>query len=216
MSERDLFRKIYWTAASLAVFILAVLISVIFLNPTSVGSPDFVQNINLWAVIWAFTFVIVLILSFILARDLIKLFFEYQAKKPGSRIKTKLVTTFVIFSLFPALIMFFLAFGLINRNLQLWFTSPSEQLFGSSDRIVAQFYRAAIDRLFGEVEASAVGAEFFGAAAVVGQEQNERVLPETALLPSAEIETENLLCAALERGFRAHLRRPGNYAALLD
>ncbi|MFQ5740465.1 MAG: ATP-binding protein [Acidobacteriota bacterium] len=140
MSQRELRKKIYWTLASLAVVILAFLSSVIFLNPTSVGSPDFVENINLWAVIWAFNFIVVLTLSFFLARNLIKLFFEYQTRQPGSRIKSKLITTFVIFSMFPALIMSFLAFGLINRNLRLWFTSPSEQLLRSSQLITSNFY----------------------------------------------------------------------------
>ncbi len=140
MNRRDLLNKIYWTVAFLGFFLVAFAVSVAFLNPTSVGSPDFIENVNLWAVIWAGNFVIVLVLSFILARDLIKLFFEYQARRPGSRIKGKLITTFVVFSMFPALIMSFLAYGLINRNLSLWFSSPSEQLIGSSDQIVSSFY----------------------------------------------------------------------------
>lgn len=126
--------------AALIVLIGALLISIVFLNPTSVGSPDFIGNITLWAVIWAATYVIILVLSFILARDLVKLFFDYQAGRPGSRIKGKLIATFIVFSLFPALVMSFLAFGLINRNLQLWFTSPTEQILTSSDRVVNRFY----------------------------------------------------------------------------
>jgi PAS domain S-box-containing protein len=140
MIQKEPLKRIYWTAGALAVFILAILFSVTFLNPTSVGNPDFIENVNLWAVIWAITFVIVLILSFVLARDLIKLLFEYQKRKPGSRIKGKLVATFIIFSMFPALIMSLLAFGLINRNLRLWFTAPSEQLLGSSEVVVSRFY----------------------------------------------------------------------------
>ena len=140
MTRKELLRKIYWTAATLVVSVLAIFLSVLLLNPTSVGSPQFVANINLWAVIWAFTFVLVLILSFVLARDVIKLFFEYQARTTGSRIKGKLITVFIIFSMFPALIMSSLAFGLINRNLRLWFASPTEQLLGSSEQIVAGYY----------------------------------------------------------------------------
>ncbi len=125
----------------LAIFVSVFLLTIIFLNPTSVGSADFVSNINLWAGIWAVNFLLFLTLTFLLARDLIKLFFEYQAGHPGSRLKSKLITTFIIFSMFPALIMSFLAIGLINRNLRLWLTSPSEQLFTSSDLIVDGFYR---------------------------------------------------------------------------
>ena len=154
MSRRLLLNKIYRTVAALVVLILALLVSIVFLNPTSVGNPDFVGNINLWAVIWAATFVFFLVLSFILARDLVKLFFDYQARRPGSRIKGKLIATFIVFSLFPALVMSFLAFGLINRNLQLWFTSPTEQILTSSERIVSRFYEQGRQLALSEIRSA--------------------------------------------------------------
>ena len=140
MNRQSLLRNIYWTSAFLAIVVVVFLVSVVFLNPSSVGNPHFVRNINLWAVVWAINFVLVLILSFILARNLIKLFFEFQANRPGSRIKTKLVITLITFSLVPALIMSFLAFGLINQNLRQWFSAPSEQLLDSSQLIARHYY----------------------------------------------------------------------------
>ncbi len=140
MNRQSLLRNIYWTSAFLAIVVVVFLVSVVFLNPSSVGNPHFVRNINLWAVVWAINFVLVLILSFILARNLIKLFFEFQANRPGSRIKTKLVITLITFSLVPALIMSFLAFGLINQNLRQWFSAPSEQLLDSSQLIARRYY----------------------------------------------------------------------------
>ena len=123
------------------MFVLAFLVSVVFLNPSSVGNQNFLWFLNLWALIWALIFILVLILTFILARNLILLFFEYQARHPGSRIKSKLVSTFVIFSLFPSLIMFFVAFGLINENLTKWVSAPSEQLLESSSFIADRYYQ---------------------------------------------------------------------------
>ena len=140
MDQKSLLKKIYRTGAFLALFSLVFLVSILFLKPSSVGNPNFISNINLWSAAWALNFVIVLLLLFMLARDLIKLLFDYQAARPGSRIKGKLVMTFVLFSMFPALIMSLLAFGLINHNLRLWFTSPSDQLLGSSDVIVSEYY----------------------------------------------------------------------------
>ncbi len=140
MKERDLLHKIYWVTAFLTLFVLILLASVIFLNPSSVGNTGFVWKIYLWAVIWAFNFIIVLVLSFVLARNLVKLFFEYQRNRPGSRIKSKLVITLTLFSFFPALIMSFLAFGLINQNLRQWFSSPSEELLEASEVIAENYY----------------------------------------------------------------------------
>ena len=141
MKQQELLQKLYWIAATLTGVILAFLASVIFLNPSSVGNPSFVWNINLWALAWALNFVIVLGLFFLLARNLVKLFFEYQRHRPGSRLKTKLVVTLIAFSLLPALIMAFLAFGLINQNLRQWFSSPTEQLLESSQSISRSYYQ---------------------------------------------------------------------------
>jgi len=140
MMRNKLLKRIYWSSGLLAVFVLAFLVSVVFLNPSSVGNRNFLWFLNLWAFVWALIFILVLILTFILARNLILLFFEYQVRHPGSRIKSKLVSTFVIFSLFPALIMFFVAFGLINENLTKWVSAPSDQLLESSSFIAQQYY----------------------------------------------------------------------------
>ena len=159
MAQKTLRQKIYWTGAGLAILLLSFLVSITFLNPSSVGNTDFVENINLWAFIWAVNFVLFLILCFILARDLIKLYFEHPSEELGKRIKSKLITTFTLFSLFPAVLMSFLAFGLINSNLQLWFTSPSEQLLESAEDVIATFYEQnrrlllqSLGQVLGEVD----------------------------------------------------------------
>lgn len=140
MKRERLRRRIYWISGLSLLFALAFLTSVIFLNPSSVGNENFVWFFNLWALIWALIFIIVLALTYLLARNLIKLLFEYPAQERG-RIKGKLILTFTIFSLFPAMIMFFLAFGLINQNLTKWVSAPSEQLLDSSQAISDQYYR---------------------------------------------------------------------------
>ncbi len=150
MTRHKLLGRIIWTSAALLALVLAFLVSVIFLNPSSVGNRDFLWNFNFWASMWAMLFVLVLVLAVVLARYLIRLFFEYQAGYPGSRIKTKLVLTFVIFALFPALIMAFLAFGLINQNLTTWVSAPSEQLLSASGTISQDYYAEKERRLLAE------------------------------------------------------------------
>ena len=141
MKQQALVRKICGTTVAFGILLLIFLASVVFLNPTSVGNPWFVSKSYLWAIVWVLTFIIFLGLSLVLGRNLIKLFFEYQANRPGSRIKTKLVIILIVFSLFPSLIMSFLAFGLINRNLQQWFSSPSRQMLDSSLKITKSYYQ---------------------------------------------------------------------------
>ena len=140
MNRKDIPRKLYYLAGASFFFVLIFLISVIFLNPSSVGNENFVGYFNLWALFWSLIFITILILAFLLARNIIKAFFEYQSHTPGSGLKTKLILTFGIFSLFPSMIMLFIAYGLINQNLTKWVSAPSEQLLESSQVIADQYY----------------------------------------------------------------------------
>ena len=140
MKRLERLRRIYWTGALLAASALLVIVVILFLNPTSVGNPQFVSNLTLWSAVWAIYFIVALTLLFIFARNLIKLLFEHQSNRRGARLKRKLVLTLTIISLFPALILFFVAYGLINTNLDFWFSSPSEDLLKSAETIASNYY----------------------------------------------------------------------------
>src|SRR3989442_11304737 len=94
----------------LATFVflcLALILTQIFLHQTSVGSPKFVRGTLL---LWTVTILVILallILATVLGRNLIKLYFERRSGQVGSRFKAKMVTTFVVLSLLPALLLFF-------------------------------------------------------------------------------------------------------------
>ncbi len=168
MTRQKLIRKIYWIAGCLAVFTLIYLGSVIFLHPSSVGSPNFGRYINIWAGIWTVNFLIVFALSFILARNLVKLFFEFQDKQPGSRIKAKLMLAHVVISLFPASIMAILALGLINETLDQWFKSPSRQLLTSASQIEQNYY--SLHRTLSLRVASEAARDFAAAGSAASRE----------------------------------------------
>ena len=155
MNRRDIPRKLYFLAGASFFFIFIFLVSVIFLNPSSVGNENFVGYFNLWALFWSLIFITILILAFLLARNIIKAFFEYQSHTPGSGLKTKLILTFGIFSLFPSMIMLFIAYGLINQNLTKWVSAPSEQLLESSQTIADEFYSLKKEQILAAGEAVA-------------------------------------------------------------
>lgn len=142
VDRKSIRRQIYWLAATLLVFLLAFLTSQIFLNPSSVGNPRFISNFNLWAAVWAINFLIVLALTFFLLRNVIKLFFEYRHERLGSKIKLKLVLVLAMLSLLPSALLFFIAYGLINRTLTQWFNAPGEQMLTASESIAQSYYEA--------------------------------------------------------------------------
>ncbi|HEY3132128.1 MAG TPA: ATP-binding protein [Acidobacteriota bacterium] len=143
MSEKkSIQRQIYWLGGALVFFLLLFLISQFFLNPSSVGNARFLENLNLWAAVFAINFLVVLALSFFLLRNLIKLFFEYRHERIGSKIKVKLVTVLIVLSLLPSLSLLLIAFALINTTLTQWFNAPAKQVLSHSEAIAESYYRA--------------------------------------------------------------------------
>ncbi|GAB4229381.1 MAG: ATP-binding protein [Acidobacteriota bacterium] len=150
-------RRILWFSVAVAATGIALFVSVVFLNPSSVGNRRFLWNLQLWAGVWSIVFLLLLSLTVVLARHIIHAFFEIEGSRRGAGIKSKLVRTFTIFSLFPALIMAFLAFGLINQNLSSWVSAPAEQLLSSAHEI-AEIYYQELERRLGRL-ADALAAQ---------------------------------------------------------
>jgi two-component system, NtrC family, nitrogen regulation sensor histidine kinase NtrY len=117
-----------------------------FLHRTSVGSQKF---IGVTFLLWTATFVVVLaimILATVLGRNLIKLYFEKKSGQLGSGFKAKMVSTFIVLSLLPALLLFILAFLLISRSMGHWFLAGQDQIMKYSRELAEQYYAEAEQR----------------------------------------------------------------------
>ena len=125
---------------TIATLSLALIATQIFLHQTSVGSPKFVGGTFL---LWTATVLVILallILATVLVRNLVRLYFDRKSGQVGSRFRTTMVTTFVVLSLLPAVLLFFLAYGLINFSIDRWFSAPAAQMLVNSRAIAAQYY----------------------------------------------------------------------------
>jgi len=139
--RRRIHRQIQWLSGALGFFLLLFLFSQLLLHPSDVGNENFLFNFMLWAAVWAINFLIVLALSFFLIRNLIKLFFEYRHERIGSKIKVKLVTVQIALSLLPSVMLFLIAYVLINSTLTQWFNAPGEKMIQSSWAIAQSYYQ---------------------------------------------------------------------------
>ncbi|HEY2933961.1 MAG TPA: ATP-binding protein [Acidobacteriota bacterium] len=139
--KRRIHRQIQWLSGLLVFFLLLFLVSQLLLHPSDVGNENFLFNFMLWAAVWAINFLIVLALCFVLLRNLIKLFFEYRHERIGSKIKVKLVTVQIALSLLPSVMLFLIAYVLINSTLTRWFNAPGEKMIQSSWAIAESYYQ---------------------------------------------------------------------------
>lgn len=126
--------------ASIAFLALSLAATLIFLNITSVGSPRFIRNTYL---LYTATFLVVLallILATVLGRNLIKLYFERKSGQVGSGFRTKIVSTFIVLSLLPAILLFVLAYTLISSSIEQWFRAPPAEMMENSRKLAQQYY----------------------------------------------------------------------------
>ena len=76
------------------------------------------------------------VLLLLLSRNLIKTYFERRHRLIGSGFRTKLVAAFIGFSLIPTVLLAFVASGLVNKAVDVWF---SDQI----DRVMRDSYEVA-------------------------------------------------------------------------
>ena len=72
-------------------------------------------------------FLLLIALSFVLVRNLLKLYTERRSGKLGSKFRTRMVVGALALSLTPVIFLFAFAYGLMNRSIDKWFSQPFEE-----------------------------------------------------------------------------------------
>jgi len=83
----------------------------------------------------ALVFLLLVALTFVLFRNLLKLYAERQLGVLGSRFRTRMVIGALLLSFLPSIVMFMFAYGLMNRSIDKWFSGPVEQIQQDSGQI---------------------------------------------------------------------------------
>lgn len=91
-------------------------------------NPDTNQQLLFFASLSALIFLLFVALTFVLARNLLKLFAERRLGVLGSKFRTRLVVGSLLLSFLPVIGMFFFAYVLMNRSIDKWFSSPVEEV----------------------------------------------------------------------------------------
>ncbi|HVO43924.1 MAG TPA: ATP-binding protein, partial [Aggregatilineales bacterium] len=67
-------------------------------------------------------------LTFVLVRNLLKLFAERRLGVLGSKFRTRLVVAGLLLAFLPVIMMYWFAYGLMNRSIDKWFSQPVEEV----------------------------------------------------------------------------------------
>ncbi|MEA2560494.1 MAG: two-component system, NtrC family, nitrogen regulation sensor histidine kinase NtrY [Acidobacteriota bacterium] len=99
-----------------------------------------VTNKVLLFVLWYVNVILILVVAFVLLRNLIKLLVERRHRILGSNFKFKLVATYVGLSLIPVLILFFIAMELLQGSFDRWFNTPLAPALERGNAVAHAFY----------------------------------------------------------------------------
>ncbi|HEY4706716.1 MAG TPA: ATP-binding protein [Thermodesulfobacteriota bacterium] len=116
--------------------------------------------------------ILLILLVFLILRNMVKLFMERKMKVMGSRLRTKLVTSFVSLSIVPTVLLFVIVIGFINKSIDGWFGIKIEDSLKESLELAKNYYKDMNDRVESASRSLAVSApkEGFGS----DQERLER------------------------------------------
>jgi two-component system nitrogen regulation sensor histidine kinase NtrY len=123
------------------LLLLAALVGTVALANRSTGlSPDFLTEFVLYA-LWAADLTILLGLTFVLARNVVKLIVERRRALPFARFRAKLVAVLLGMTLIPAVLVLIVGSELIRNSVDRWFNAPIEEVLTSANTIAGDYYQ---------------------------------------------------------------------------
>ncbi len=122
---------------------------------TQEASPEELTNRLLLFILWYLDISLILILTFILARNLIHLFVESRSGVLGSRFRTKLVLTYVGLTFVPVIFIFLIATNFLQRSIDRWFSAPVEETLRSGAAATVGVRELVEERLQHQAEVAA-------------------------------------------------------------
>ena len=114
-----------------------------------------------------------LLLIFLVLRNVAKLALEKREGVLGTRLKIKLVTAFVAFSFVPTVILFILAWGSVSSTMNKWFSLQIEKTLEESLNVAQSYYQSSSENVLYFANTIAKGGLPVNTKNVTAQKQRE-------------------------------------------
>ena len=108
--------------------------------PQSAGAGSLGNDAVLVALI-NLNLILLVLLVFLVGRNIIKLVFERRRRMLGSHLRTRLVVAFVAIALLPATVMFFVALVFVGNSIEKWFNGQVENSLEGSLEVAHAYYQ---------------------------------------------------------------------------
>ena len=183
------YRKQVIILLAIAVFLLlAILVSQTAFDLNFLRPGDN-QDIAVFAALSALIFLLFVALTFVLMRNLLKLFAERRLGVLGSKFRTRMVAGALLLSFVPVMVMYWFAYGLMNRSIDKWFSTPVEEVRADTHAMASLLASYAMQNARAEAAAIAASPEIerafsgHGFSAVVNEFQHHELTLAGRLRP---------------------------------
>ena len=126
------------------VVIVAVLVSlsVAQTNIRNIQALSSIRNLVIFGLI-SLNIVLLVLVIFLVTRNLAKLLLERQRGMLGTRLRTKLVAAFVTLTIIPTTVLFIASIIFLNRSMEGWLSSEVETAIEESMNVANIYYKEA-------------------------------------------------------------------------
>ena len=151
-------KMIGFLAAGIAI-LFGILLSQSSFDLPPFLNPDTNQQLLFFAAITLIISVLFVVMTFVLVRNLLKLFAERRLGVPGSKFRTRVVVTGLLLSFLPVIVMFWFAYGFMNRSIDKWFSRPVEEVREDTAAMASLIQAYAQQNAISEARSLAASAE---------------------------------------------------------
>ncbi|WP_319405813.1 ATP-binding protein [uncultured Desulfosarcina sp.] len=141
LSEEERKRRKREAVLSIVIIVVVTVLTLVENRVITFGADIPVSNTILMFILININMLLLILLIFLVFRNLVKLLYARRRKVMGARLRTRLVMAFVALSLLPTIILFFFSINFITNSIEFWFTVPVEQALEKSLLVGQQFYR---------------------------------------------------------------------------
>jgi len=124
----------------LVIIVLVGVLTIVETRLTPFGTDFSLSSTVLMFILININLLLLLSLFLLVFRNLAKLYYEKKNNILGSKLKTRLVTAFIILALLPTTVLFFFSIQFISTSIAFWFNAPVEQTLDSSLTVGQKLY----------------------------------------------------------------------------
>jgi two-component system nitrogen regulation sensor histidine kinase NtrY len=136
--------------------LLVLVGSEVFLHKSQAFSPDFLASVLLYGLTVS-NLTLLLILLFVLGRNLVRVLMERRRKALGARFRLRLMLVFVLMAVAPSVLLLLVGSDLIRETVDRWFNVDVERIVSSSQALGTALRLSASDR--SRIDAKALAEE---------------------------------------------------------